>query len=127
MFHDKKIPKYISEKDLYPIETLLVDRPDGWRIGQIEKALESQGLYFNRRTLQRRLGQLEKAGRILIAGVGRATRYLSIFSAEKSTEANGGIFLSIDAKEVKNRISRPYLPASRLVINGNSSTAISRM
>ena len=121
------MPKYISEKDLYPIETLLVDRPDGWRIGQIEKALESQGLYFNRRTLQRRLARLEKAGRILIAGVGRATRYLPIVSAEKSTEANGGIFLSIDAKEVKNRISRPYLPASRLVINGNSSTAISRM
>jgi len=46
------MPKYISEKDLYPIETLLADRPDGWRIGEIEKALESQGLSFNRRTLQ---------------------------------------------------------------------------
>jgi len=101
------MPKYISEKELYPIETLLADRPDGWRIGEIEKALESQGLSFNRRTLQRRLAQLEKAGKILIAGVGRATRYLPIVSAEKSAEANGGIFLSIDAKEVKNRISRP--------------------
>ncbi len=101
------MPKYISEKDLYPIETLLADRPDGWRIGEIEKALESQGLSFNRRTLQRRLAQLEKAGRILIAGVGRATRYLPILSAEKSAEVNGGTFLSIDAKEVKNRISRP--------------------
>jgi hypothetical protein len=101
------MPKYISEKDLYPIENLLADRPDGWRIGEIEKALESQGLSFNRRTLQRRLAQLEKAGRILIAGVGRATRYLPILSAEKSAEANGGIFLSIDAKEVKNHISRP--------------------
>jgi len=101
------MPKYISEKDLYPIETLLADRPDGCRIGEIEKALESQSLSFNRRTLQRRLAQLEKAGRILIAGVGRATRYLPILSAEKSAEANGGIFLSIDAKEVKNQISRP--------------------
>jgi len=52
LFYDKKMPKYISEKDLYPIETLLADRPDGWRIGEIEKALENQGLSFNRRTLQ---------------------------------------------------------------------------
>ena len=101
------MPKYISDKDLYPIETLLADRPDGWRIGEIEKALEGQDLSFNRRTLQRRLVRLEKAGRILIVGVGRATRYLPIVSTEKSTEANGGIFLSIDAQEVQNRISRP--------------------
>jgi hypothetical protein len=100
------MPKYISEKDLYRIEILLADRPDGWRIGEIEKALENQGLYFNRRTLQRRLAQLEKAGKILIAGVGRATRYLPVLFAEKSDEANGGIFLSIDAKEIKNQISR---------------------
>ncbi len=101
------MPKYISEKDLYPIETLLADRPDGWRIGEIEKALESQGLSFNRRTLQRRLVQLEKTGRILIAGVGRATRYLPVLSIEKSAEDHGGILLLIDAKEVKNRVSRP--------------------
>ncbi len=101
------MPKYISDKDLYPIETLLANRPDGWRIGEIENALEGQGLSFNRRTLQRRLARLEKAGRVLITGVGRATRYLSIVSAGKSTEANGGIFLSIDAQEVQNKISRP--------------------
>jgi hypothetical protein len=53
------------------------------------------------------LARLEKAGRIQIAGVGRATRYLPIVSAQKSIEANGGIFLSIDAQEVQNRISRP--------------------
>lgn len=104
------MPKYISDKDLYPIETLLANRPDGWRIGEIEKALVGQGLSFNRRTLQRRLARLEKAGRILIAGVGRATRYLPIVSAEKSTEVDGSIFLSIDAQEVQNRVSRP-LPA----------------
>ena len=101
------MPKYISEKDLYPIETLLADRADGWRIGEIEKTLEGQGIDLNRRTLQRRLVQLEKAGRIQITGVGRATRYLSIVSAKKSKEANGGIFLSNEAKEVKNLISRP--------------------
>ena len=63
------MPKFISDSDLYPIETLIADRHDGWRIGEIEEALENQGLSFNRRTLQRRLAQLEKEGRILIAGV----------------------------------------------------------
>jgi hypothetical protein len=101
------MPKYISADDLYPIENLLADRHDGWRIGEIEKALEDQGLSFNRRTLQRRLARLEKAGRILITGVGRATRYLPIVTTEKSTEANGGIFLSIAAQKIQNRISRP--------------------
>jgi len=100
------MPKYIAEKDLSPIESLLADRHDGWRIGELEKALEDQGLPFNRRTLQRRLARLEKTGRILIAGVGRATRYLPVVAAEKSTEADGGIFLSADAKEVLSRISR---------------------
>ncbi len=101
------MPKYIAENDLSPIESLLADRHDGWRIGELEKALEDQGLPFNRRTLQRRLARLEKTGRILIAGVGRATRYLPVVAAEKSTEADGGIFLSADAKEVLSRISRP--------------------
>ena len=101
------MPKYISDNDLYPIETLLADRHDGWRIGEIEKALEDQGLSFNRRTLQRRLARLEKAGRILITGVGRATRYLPIASSEKSTKSDDGILLSTAAHEIQNRISRP--------------------
>ncbi len=92
------MPKNISDKDLYPNETLLPDRHDGWRIGEIEQALECQGLSFNRRTLQRRLIRLEKGGRIRIAGVGRATRYLPVVAAERSTEANGGIFLLLSAK-----------------------------
>jgi Fic/DOC family protein len=101
------MPKHISDKDLYPIETLLTDRPDGCRIGEIEKALEDQGLSFNRRTLQRRLARLEKAERILIVGAGRATRYLPIVFAKKSIETNNDIFLSIDAQEIQNRVSRP--------------------
>jgi hypothetical protein len=96
-------------------------------IGEIEEALESQGRSFNRRTLQRRLVRLEKAGRILIAGVGRATRYLPVVAAEKWTEANDGIFLSTESQEMQNRIADLYLPASRLVIIENLSIAISRM
>jgi len=55
------MPKYIFEKDLYPIETLLADRPDEWRIGEIEERLENQGLRINLRTLQRRLIAYAKA------------------------------------------------------------------
>jgi hypothetical protein len=101
------MPKNISDNDLYPIEILLSDRLDGWRIGEIEKALENQGLSFNRRTLQRRLARLEKAGRIQIAGAGRATLYVPIVTTEKSTEAKDGIFLSNAAREIQNQISRP--------------------
>jgi Fic family protein len=108
------MPKYISEKDLYPIESLLAGRPDGWRIGEIEKQLVNQGLPLNRRTLQRRLVQLETAGRIQITGVGRATRYLPLAALIKSTETDGGIPLSFDAKEIINQISRP-IPARQPV------------
>ena len=58
------MPKYISNKDLSPIETVLVARPEGWGIGEIEKALKGLGLSLNRRKLQRRLALLEKQGRI---------------------------------------------------------------
>lgn len=109
------MPKYISEKDLSAIESLLTGRPAGWRIGEIEKQLTDQGLRLNRRTLQRRLAQLEKAGRIQITGVGRATRYLPLASTIiKSTEADSGIPLSFDAKEIIKQVSRP-IPARQPV------------
>ena len=100
------MPKYISEKDLYPIEAMIVGRPNGWQIGDIEKQLADQGMKLNRRTLQRRLEQLEKAGRIRITGAGRATRYLPRASAKKSTD-DSAIPLSFDAKEIINQVSRP--------------------
>ena len=101
------MPKHISDRDFYPIETLLAERSEGLRIGEIEKALKGQGLYLNRRTLQRRLALLEKGGRIQIVGAGRATRYLSLVSADKTDETKDGIFLSIDAQEIQKQISRP--------------------
>lgn len=45
------MPKYISNKDLSPIEIVLAKQPDGWRIGELEKALSNQGLSINRRTI----------------------------------------------------------------------------
>ncbi|MBW2612102.1 MAG: Fic family protein [Deltaproteobacteria bacterium] len=101
------MPKYISDNELDTIVTLLTARPDGWQIGEIEKAFENKGQSFNRRTLQRRLARLEKAGRILITGAGRNTRYLPITLAEKLTKTQGGIHLSVDAQAVLNQVTRP--------------------
>jgi len=101
------MPKYISDKDLSPIETVLVARSEGWGIGEIEKALKGLGLSLNRRTLQRRLALLEKQGRIQIVGAGRATRYLVLATPDKTNETKDGIFLSADAKEIEKLISRP--------------------
>ena len=58
------MPKYISDRDLSPIETMIAQRHEGLGIGEIDKALKDQGLSLNRRTLQRRLSLLEKEGRI---------------------------------------------------------------
>jgi hypothetical protein len=69
------MPKIINDQELEPIAALLVDQPGGLGIGEIEKALAGQGLSFNRCTLQRRLARLEKAGRRLITGAGKATRF----------------------------------------------------
>ena len=101
------MPKHISKRDLSPIETVLAAEPEGWGIGEIEKALKGVGLSLNRRTLQRRLALLERQGRIQIVGAGRATRYLPLVSAVKANEATDGIFLSSGAQEIQNLIARP--------------------
>jgi len=106
------MPKNISEKKLLLIQSLLAQKPDGWRIGEIEKALNEKGLSFNRRTLQRRLAKLEKADKIIIKGAGRATRYLSAEKEEQ--EKTGDIFLSTDAKSIVSQISQP-LSARKIV------------
>ncbi len=100
------MPRHISDKDLESIVALLIAQPGGWRIGEIEKSLESKGQSFNRRTLQRRLSRLEKTGRILITGVGRATRYRTVIPEKKSAEVSSGIHLSIDAQVVQDQVSR---------------------
>jgi len=101
------MPKHISEKDLEAITSLLAAQPGEWRIGEIEKALESSGQAFNRRTLQRRLSRLVKTGKILITGTRSATRYQAIAPANKTIGTPSGIHLSIDAKGVQDQVSRP--------------------
>jgi hypothetical protein len=34
------MPKYFTDRDLSPIETVLAARPEGWGIGEIENALK---------------------------------------------------------------------------------------
>jgi len=101
------MPKIISDKDLEPIVSLLTDRPGGWQIREIEKALESKGQAFNRRTLQRRLTRLENIGKILITGVGRATRYQLISTGEQPAKTWSGIHLSAEALSVQEQVARP--------------------
>jgi len=101
------MPKYISNRDLSPIETVLATGPEGWGIGEMEKALKGLGLSLNRRTLQRRLALLEKQGRIQIVGAGRATRYLPLVAPDKTNEARDGILLSTGGQEIEKLISRP--------------------
>ena len=101
------MPKYISDRDLSPIETMIAQRHEGLGIGEIDKALKDQGLSLNRRTLQRRLSLLKKEGRIQIVGAGRATRYLPLVSANEKNKTKDGIFLSIDAQKIQKRISQP--------------------
>ena len=103
----KKMPKHISEKDLETIASLLATQPRAWRIGEIEKALESRDQAFNRRTLQRRLSRLAKAGRILITGTRSATRYQAIAPAKKTIDPQSGIHLSVHAQGVQDQVSRP--------------------
>jgi len=101
------MPKYISDSDLFPIETIIAQQHEGLGVGEIDKALKGQGLSLNRRTLQRRLSLLENQGRIQIVGAGRATRYLPLVSADEKKETKDGIFLSTDAQKIQKRISQP--------------------
>lgn len=101
------MPKHISDREFSRIEALLTEKSEGLGIREIEKALKDQSLSLNRRTLQRRLALLEKEGRIQIVGVGRATRYLPLVSADKTDETQTGIFLSIEAQEIEKQVSRP--------------------
>lgn len=107
IFFRDKMPKNISQHDISAIQNLLSDRPDGFRIGEIETSLKSQGIGLNRRTLQRRLVQLEKNGKISISGVGKATRYFALLSDKDQTFNDSGILLSEDAKDIMNKISKP--------------------
>ena len=121
------MPKHISEKEIESIASLLTAHPSGWRIGEIIKALESNGQSFNLRTLQRRLSRLEKTGRILIAGVGRATRY-TLLSLKKNQQKPLAVSIfQLMLKLYRTRFRAQYLFVNRLVTNNDLSITINPM
>ncbi len=70
------MPKRIDQQELDKIAFLLAPHKTGLAIAALERACETDGLKFDRRTLQRRLRELVAANRLLKQGEGRASRYL---------------------------------------------------
>ena len=70
------MPKRIDQQELDKIAVLLAPHKTGLAIAELEQACKTEGLEFDRRTLQRRLRELVKANRVLRQGEGRASRYL---------------------------------------------------
>jgi hypothetical protein len=110
------MPKLVTKQELDEIATLLSHK-GGTRIADLERAAKAAGLEFDRRTLQRRLGELIKAKRVLKEGKGRASRYsLAPITGELRAElaadqlvAHGETYvpLSPQGAEVKGLIRRP--------------------
>lgn len=112
------MPKRVSDQELQPVEDLLLRHPAGLSAGELRKAFDPP---ISASTLKRRLGQLEKAGRIRRHGVGRATRYfhgvsaITLRPAATSRESGqfetpGGIVaiaLSGNARDQLEYVSRP--------------------
>ncbi|MGQ0383226.1 MAG: Fic family protein [Gammaproteobacteria bacterium] len=112
------MPKRVSDQELQSVEDLLLRRPAGLSASELRMAFDPP---ISASTLKRRLGQLEKAGRIRRHGVGRATRYFHAASAialrpaatsrePGRFETPGGIVaipLSVNARDQLEYVSRP--------------------
>lgn len=72
------MPKRVTDQELQQVEEVLLRLPGGLSAGELRRQLDPA---VSSSTLKRRLGQLEKAGRIRRHGVGRATRYFHGTSA----------------------------------------------
>ncbi len=109
------MPKRINQQELEEIAGLLA--PDGLGIADLERACKAKGLRFDRRTLQRRLGELIKANRVLREGEGRASRYrlapivgvAHVIEAPDIAVGHTEVYvpLSRHGHEVKARVRRP--------------------
>ncbi len=72
------MPKRIDQQELDKIAVLLAPHKTGLAIAEFEQACKTEGMKFDRRTLQRRLRELVAANRLLKQGEGRASRYLLV-------------------------------------------------
>src|SRR5665647_909751 len=82
------MPKIVDKQQLDEISSLLTPHEAGLSAAELERACKARGLKFDRRTLQRRLGQLIKTSRVVRQGGGRASRYRL---APLTGEANFGL------------------------------------
>ena len=69
------MPRIVSNKELNVIEQVISEHPEGIGISALEKALSPQLENINRRTLQRRLKNLQKNNRITTEGKSIALAY----------------------------------------------------
>lgn len=69
------MPKVIDKRELDQIAAILGRGQRGLGIAEIERECRAKGLKYDRRTLQRRVGDLVAAGCVLKQGEGRAVRY----------------------------------------------------
>ena len=110
------MPKRIDKQELNKLASLLAPHKAGLDIAVLEQASKASGLDFDRRTLQRRLGELVIAGRVVKQGEGRARRYLlapitgvaHITEAPDVVVATGEVYvpLSQHGQEVKALVRR---------------------
>ena len=111
------MPRLVDKRELDNVAALLPPYEKGLSIAELERASRAAGLEFDRRTLQRRLSELIKAGRVHRVGKGRASRYRLAhipgeFSATRppiESVARGEAYvpLSPPGGEVKNLVRRP--------------------
>jgi hypothetical protein len=111
------MPKLVNKQDLDQVAALLARHKAGLGIADLEQAAKTAGLNFDRRTLQRRLGELIKANRVLKEGEGRASRYLLApitgqFRAvlppiQVAARSEAYVPLSSQGAEVKDLVRRP--------------------
>lgn len=112
------MPKRVTAQELQQIEDAILRYPGGLSAGELRMEFDPP---VSSSTLKRRLGELEKAGRIRRHGVGRATRYFhgaaAITSRPAATARAPGQFetpdgivaipLSHDARDQLEYVSRP--------------------
>ena len=111
------MPKRVSKQELDQLTALLARHKAGLGSADLEQASKAAGLKLDRRTLQRRLGDLIKAKRVLKEGEGRASRYLlapitgrgELIAAPATITATGEVYvpLSPEGQEVKALVRRP--------------------
>ena len=80
------MPRTVPDKELNLIEQVISEYPEGMGISALEKALSPQLPDINRRTLQRRLKNLQKSNRITTQGKSIALIYKTVRSVVGTAE-----------------------------------------